>query len=356
MRKIYLVRHGQPFFPGRERCCLGSADFPLSTLGRLQACLLVKAFEGKKVTVFSSPLSRAYDTACAISPTPVVLDELREMHAGDWDGLSFREIKERWPGLFEARAYDKELLIPGSEDWHEGQRRFLAGVKKAIDSSEGDIVIVAHTTVILSLICHVMGSEEFRDFKYRQGCGSWYMLEENVGSMRCIFPWESPRPELDDALCLKLLQAANLPEHIIAHCKAVAAEAGHIADALIKAGISLDRELIYTSALLHDIARLEDHHPETGASWLMKLGYERHAEIIRQHHDIESESIDEAAVVYIADKLIQGAEKVSLRARFEKSREKCKSPESLAAHELRAQQTLGIAGKINSLCKKELIT
>ena len=356
MRKIYLVRHGQPFFPNGEGYCLGSTDFPLSTLGRLQACLLGNGFDGREVTVFSSPLSRAYDTACAISPSPLVIDELREMHAGDWDGLTFREIKERWPELFEARAYDKELVIPGSEDWHEGQNRFLAGVKKALESTEGDIVIVAHTTVILSFICHIMGSEEYKDFSYRQGCGSWYMIEENQGSMRCVFPWERPRPELDEALCLKLLQAANLPEHIIAHCKAVAEEAGRIALELIKAGLTLDRELIYTAALLHDIARLEEHHPEAGADWLTQLGYERHAEIIRRHHELESDSIDERAVVYIADKLIQEADKVSLRARFEKSREKCRSAEALAAHEKRAQQALDIAEKINSLCNKELIT
>ena len=38
MRKIYMIRHGQPLFPGGEGCCLGTADFPLDTLGRLQAC------------------------------------------------------------------------------------------------------------------------------------------------------------------------------------------------------------------------------------------------------------------------------------------------------------------------------
>ena len=355
MRKIYLVRHGQPYFPGGERHCLGSADFPLAPLGRLQACLLGHELGAEKLTVFSSPLTRAYDTACAISAAPIVIDGLREMHAGDWDGLSFREIKQRWPGLFEARAENKELTIPGCEDWHEGQRRFLDAVNEALDMCEGDIAIVAHTTVILSLICHVMGSEEYKAFSYRQNCGSWYMLELDEKGMHCLFPWQSPKPELDGELCRKLMAAIALPEHIRAHCEAVAKEAGCIADALTAGGLALDRKLIFSAALLHDLARLENEHPMTGASWLEELGYNSVAEIVRQHHDPDSDHINEAAVVYIADKLIQEAEKLSLHARFEKSRAKCSSAEALAAHERRAAQAFAMAEKINALCKMEVI-
>ena len=355
MRRIYLIRHGQPASPGGERYCLGSADFPLAPLGRLQACLLGHALKGEKLTVFSSPLTRAYDTAGFISPAPVVIDELREMHAGDWDGLSFREISQRWPELFEARAYDKELTIPGCEDWYEGQSRFIKAAEKALSLSEGDIAIVAHTTVILSLICHVMGSEEYKDFSYRQGCGSWYMMELDEDGLHCKFPWQSPRPDMSDELCHALMDAISLPEHIRAHCKAAANEAGRIAARLKAAGLELDTSLIRSAALLHDIARLHDAHPQTGADWLLELGYERIADIIRQHHELESDDINEAAVVYIADKTCAEAEAVSLRTRFEKSREKCHSAEALAAHERRMAQALSIAERINALCRMEVI-
>lgn len=355
MRRIYLIRHGQPFFPNGEGYCIGSTDFPLSPLGKLQACVLGHALKGEKLTVFSSPLTRAYDTASFISPAPVVLEELREMHAGDWDGLSFREISQRWPELFEARAYNKELSIPGCEDWYEGQRRFMEGVEKALSMCEGDIAIVAHTTVILSLICHVMGSEEYKDFSYRQSCGSWYMMELDEKGLHCKFPWQSPRPDMDDDLCHALMDAIALPEHIRAHCKAVAAEAGRIASRLKMAGLELDTSLIRKAALLHDIARQQDEHPRIGADWLLELGYEGIANIIRQHHELESNDINEAAVVYIADKICAETEAVSLRTRFEKSREKCHSAEALAAHEKRMAQALDIAAKINALCKMEVI-
>ena len=99
MRKIYFIRHGLPHFPGAIGYCLGAADFPLDTLGRLQACQTGYGLKAERLTVFSSPLKRACDTARHISPEPVVIGDLREMHAGDWDGLSFREIKEKWPEL-----------------------------------------------------------------------------------------------------------------------------------------------------------------------------------------------------------------------------------------------------------------
>ena len=356
MRRIYLVRHGQPQFPGGEGYCLGRADFPLDTLGHLQACQLAHALKGKELTVFTSPLKRAYDTALYLSPKPIVIEAMQEMHAGDWDGLSFREIEARWPELYRARATDKELIIPGSEDWHEGQRRFLEGVEKALGMSKGDIAIVAHTTVILSFLCHVTGDEKYKAFSYRQGCGSWYTVELEKGEMHCRFPWERPVPELDEELCCKLMAAASVPHHIREHCSAVAHEAMRIWAGLQSAGLTLDKKDIYHAALLHDIARLSPEHERLGADLLRELGHESIARIIGQHHEPETEDIDEAALVYIADKLIAGTEKIGLKERFDKSLEKCIWPEALAAHARRQAQAANIAEKINRLCGREVIS
>lgn len=355
MRKIYLVRHGQPHFPNGEGYCLGSADFPLSTLGRLQACQMGHALGGENLSVFTSPLKRAYDTAGFLSPSPTVIADLQEMHAGDWDGLSFREIREKWPELFEARAENTDLPIPGSEDWEKGQARFIKAVDEALSQSEGDIAIVAHTTVILSFICHIMGSSEYKAFRYRQAYGGYYLVTLDDDGFHCDFPWQRPVPELEDELCEKLLDAAMLPEHIKAHCRAVAEKAMELCSQLEKAGLELKRESIYHAALLHDIARLEDEHPKTGAKWLGELGYKEIADIIRQHHDPDHDEINEASVLYIADKLVQETRPVTLKERFEKSLEKCRTPEAIEANLRRAKQAERIAEKINRICKMEVI-
>ncbi len=190
MRKIYFVRHGLPHFPGDEAYCIGSADFPLSQKGYEQAAKLAASLKGEKLTVFSSPLKRAYDTAKALYPAPIVIDELREMHAGDWDGLSFTEIKKHWPELFEARATNKDLGLPNAEDWDEGRERFYKGVMKALSMSQGDIAIIAHTTVILSFLCRITGDGKYRGYEWRQDYGSYYLVKQKEDlSFECEFPW-----------------------------------------------------------------------------------------------------------------------------------------------------------------------
>ena len=63
MRHIYLIRHGLPDFPNEKKMCLGKTDLPLSKLGKLQAGLLLPHFHNQQITVFSSPLTRARQTA-----------------------------------------------------------------------------------------------------------------------------------------------------------------------------------------------------------------------------------------------------------------------------------------------------
>jgi len=156
MRNIFFVRHAAPLFPNGEKYCLGQADFPLSDEGRMQAILLKhqskEFFSGKNV--FSSRLTRAKETADFLSPFVTVVDGLEEMHAGLWDGLSFSEIEKGWPDIFAKRDGDKNIPIPGAEALEDGLSRFKKAVMVCLDSSESDIVIVSHATVIQSFLAY----------------------------------------------------------------------------------------------------------------------------------------------------------------------------------------------------------
>ena len=355
MRLLYLIRHGQPLLPDGGHVCLGVTDAPLSPLGRLQACLLGEALGDRARTVFSSPLSRALETARFLTPEPVVLPGLREYSTGDWDGLPFSEIRARWPEVYAARGEDPTVPIPNAEDYGAGQRRFHAAVREALAGSEGDIAVVAHAGVMGALLSDLFGSRAYDDHRYRPPYCGWYVLAAEGDALTARLPFETARPELTDALCRRLLRAVPLPEHIIAHCEAVAAEAVRIAEALNATGLSLDVPLIRRSALLHDLARLENNHAETGARWLEALGYGAEAEIVRRHHDPDTDALNEANVVYLADKCVQEAVIVPLRERFETSKQKCRDSEALAAHERRRQQALRLAAAVNTQCDQEVI-
>lgn len=147
MKKVYLIRHGLPDFPGGKRMCIGTTDIPMGEKGLAQA--LEMAGKLPPVTaVFSSPLTRAMQTAAAIGMPVAVLDGLREMDAGEWDGLTFDLIRERYPELYAARLHDLTLPLPGAEDQEAGLSRFTAAMEEAAHLAPGDFAVVAHGGII----------------------------------------------------------------------------------------------------------------------------------------------------------------------------------------------------------------
>lgn len=174
MRRVYLIRHGKP--DTHQRICLGQTDVPLGPLGRMQAGLLGEELGAKVSRVFSSPLVRSRETAQALGHPVTVLDDLKELSAGDWDGLSFEEIARCWPELYAARGDDPNLPIPGAEDAALGQRRFVSAVMDALARSEGDIAISAHISVIQLFLCHVLGISPYEARQFRIPCGSYCVV------------------------------------------------------------------------------------------------------------------------------------------------------------------------------------
>lgn len=156
MKKVYLIRHGLPDFPGGQRMCIGTTDIPMGEEGLAQAAEM--AVELPTVTaVFSSPLTRAVQTAQAIGMPITILDDLRELYAGAWDGLTFSQIRERFPELYAARGKDRTLPLPGAENHAEGLARFYRAMELAAAQAPGDFAVVAHGGIIAQFLQKVTG-------------------------------------------------------------------------------------------------------------------------------------------------------------------------------------------------------
>ncbi len=353
MRSLTLIRHGRPDFPKGQRICLGLTDLPLSALGRLQAALYGPFYKADRV--YSSYLSRAVQTAEFIDPQAESVQGLEEMYAGAWDGLSFSEIQQRFPQHYALRGTEPNAPVPDSEDLLHGQRRFFRAVSEIMENCEGNVAIVAHATVIGSFLCKVLGlsAEESRRFKLPY-LGAYSF--EYDGQFHHVKRPPLPQVQLDGEICGRLLKAAELPKNICDHCQAVADEAALIGRALNRKGCNLDLELIYCSALLHDICRREENHAEAGAELIEQLGFGAEAETVRQHHDLKSNCSGEAAVVFLADKLLAGTKKISIEERFSASAEKCSSPKALQAHRRRQAQAESTAERVENIlgCKLPL--
>ena len=104
--RIILVRHGhvEGIAPERFR---GRRDVDLSELGAQQAQATARriAQQWRPSTVYTSPLARCIQTAEAIAAVlslPVmVLDDLNDLHYGDWEWRTHEEVRAQWPALFD---------------------------------------------------------------------------------------------------------------------------------------------------------------------------------------------------------------------------------------------------------------
>lgn len=345
MRSLYFIRHGEPDFPGGKKMCLGVTDLPLSTLGRLQAVLAAEVMQDAAVTVLSSPLLRAVQTADALARPFRTVPGLRERSAGQWDGLTFEEIRIRFPQLYAARGNDPALPLPGGEDESAARVRFTSVVTDALHQNQGDLLFVTHASVMGAFFrAHALIP--------KPPYGSIIRLYYHAGQgFSLAAPAITPHPRLSESLCLRLLDAAGTPEQVVQHCKAVATAVMMLWDALDGAGITLDQELLLSAALLHDIARTQPDHPSVGGQLLTRLGYEAIGRAICLHHAPEAAAkLDEVALVFLADKLVQEDRPVSLTDRFSASSEKCRTKVQKEAHQRRFTAAVDLGMQINSLC------
>lgn len=126
---IYLVRHGETIWNviGRQQ---GHLNSPLTQRGINQAQaagrLLRKQLpEASQVAIETSPLERARQTAAIVSQelglreaTVVISPLLIEHHLGNWQGLTWEEIEEKFPRARSAREANKwTYLVPGGESY-----------------------------------------------------------------------------------------------------------------------------------------------------------------------------------------------------------------------------------------------
>ncbi len=143
--------------------------------------------------------------------------------------------------------------------------------------------------------------------------------------LRCGYP--------DASECQAMLESAATPEPVRRHCGAVAAVAAEIARRLRAAGEPIEPDRARAAAWLHDIAKGRPHHAEAGAAMVSAFGFPELADAVERHGDLKGERrLDEAAVVFLADKLVQGETRVSLDARFAPALLRfVKDPEAFAA-------------------------
>lgn len=152
-----LLRHGQTPMSVQKRYA-GRSDVPLTDTGIRQATAAAKRLAGAGIDVIvTSPLLRATRTAqevAAVTGAPVVTDEgFRETDFGAWEGLTFAEVRERWPAEMRTWLADPEVAPPGGECFADVSTRVTSALHRVLTGRAGQtILIVSHVTPIKTLV------------------------------------------------------------------------------------------------------------------------------------------------------------------------------------------------------------
>ncbi len=116
-----------------------------------------------------------------------------------------------------------------------------------------------------------------------------------------------------------MTRVVAVPDTVWRHCQAVAQVAMALTAAVNRCGAGIDADLVHAAALVHDVAKTLKRHAVVGAGLLEDLGFPDMAAVVRVHIDIDTDpeqALDEAQIVYLADKLIRGDRLASLDERM----------------------------------------
>jgi len=141
---------------------IGRTDPPLTAAGQQSAVAKLAGLEF--AAIYVSPLRRARQTAEAIggAVVPVVLPELAEIDFGEWEGLNWHEIQQRWPDAACRKTEDwLGVTTPGGESWIDFCVRIDRALKIVLAGPK-PAAIVAHMVVNSALAARLLGADPKR--------------------------------------------------------------------------------------------------------------------------------------------------------------------------------------------------
>lgn len=155
-----IGRHGATEYSLAKRFSgSGGADLPLAPLGVAQAEALAEEIRtrGGVEAIVSSPLLRARQTAEIVAQStaaPVSIhDGLAECSFGEWDGFTFAEVQQRWPGELQAWLNSTDIAPPDGESFAACRDRVDSARREILTDHAGQrIAVIAHVSPIKLIV------------------------------------------------------------------------------------------------------------------------------------------------------------------------------------------------------------
>ena len=181
--RLILARHGETQL-NKDGRIQGITGLPLNDTGLAQARHIARALEPDiPFVLYSSPIDRARQTAQVIADThglPLTqLDGLVEADAGDLEGLTGQEMRERFPEFTQRWSENSATTrMPGGESLQDVQHRSWTAITGLMDRHADDTVVaVTHNFTILTIVCRVLELPIHSRRRLQQDLGSLTRLD-----------------------------------------------------------------------------------------------------------------------------------------------------------------------------------
>ncbi|MDX8410531.1 MAG: histidine phosphatase family protein [Mariprofundaceae bacterium] len=184
MTTVDLLRHGELEGGIKYR---GNIEEALTRAGRLQMDRAWRQLASAVDLIVTSPLSRCRQPAQAWSAEagiPCVVEErFREMHYGEWEGLTRREIEARFPGqLAKWRDNPVGRQIPGAECIETFAKRVTEGWRDVLKVHAGKhVLLVAHSGSLRIILAEILNAPLSTIRQFAMPFSSWNRVIDEGG-------------------------------------------------------------------------------------------------------------------------------------------------------------------------------
>lgn len=163
--RLILIRHSLTDWNLERRYCSFS-DIDIDAKGKKQAQELYKRLKKEKINkVYSSDKKRTVQTAKIIFKHRRIekIPDLREMHFGIFEGLTYAQIMKSHPVIYKRWLKDPfSITIPRGENLHCFKKRVVNAFRKIISLNHNKTVaVVCHAGVIGIFLTHILKTKDF---------------------------------------------------------------------------------------------------------------------------------------------------------------------------------------------------
>ncbi len=183
MIRLILIRHGKTTC-NESGLLSGTTDSILSEVGQLQAKKITNYLKDEKIDkIYATPFSRTINTIKELADLKNIEvqenNKLNEINFGDFESITFDEIKEKYPKEVEKMINQgNSYKYPNGESLEETFERVKDEIDKILqESQDSTVLICSHGGTIRNIISYLLSKDSKYHWNFKIDNGSITEIE-----------------------------------------------------------------------------------------------------------------------------------------------------------------------------------